>query len=274
MHRVSSREGSFQGGRNGAELWKVQLGEEQEKEGRMLDRFWVFFGSELSREELAVRWMSTAGTSCCPPNGKAGKVLPTARTGLAEESVDPWANNKVVQDMVLRLRNGRMVRLVNYSGLTFQSKVKKVHCFILKTLHYGDTFSHQSHHVVLQVRSHLQFTVFFDQIPHRNLFSWNASVRRHKSGHLPRCAASSTLCQKVAFMEPVISGYASCDFGSEKAIDTFKLMLVPLPGDEAWAWVSHVFVGSPLRIMYSKAGVFGSGIAGFLMRWTKKCGSS
>ncbi|KAG0454518.1 hypothetical protein HPP92_023535 [Vanilla planifolia] len=34
-----------------------------------------------------------------------GKVLPNRQNCLAEESVIRWANNKVVQDMVLRLRN-------------------------------------------------------------------------------------------------------------------------------------------------------------------------
>ncbi|PKU76425.1 Putative pentatricopeptide repeat-containing protein [Dendrobium catenatum] len=174
-----------------------------------------------------------------------------------------------------------------YSETRYLVEVKKLHGLILKTLHYSNTLLFNNL-ITSYSKSNLPSYAYrvFLQIPCQNLFSWNAVLSSSaKSGHLSEmCNIFNSMPERDCISwNSVISGYASHGF-PEKAVHTYKLMLrdgcsmqnritfstmliissamvsftlgiqVHCQGIKHGLG-SHVFVGSPLVGMYSKAGL-------------------
>ncbi|KAL0911028.1 hypothetical protein M5K25_019131 [Dendrobium thyrsiflorum] len=174
-----------------------------------------------------------------------------------------------------------------YSETRYLVEVKKLHGLILKTLHYSNTLLFNNL-ITSYSKSNLPSYAHrvFLQIPCRNLFSWNALLSSSaKSGHLSEmCNIFNSMPERDCISwNSVISGYASHGF-PEKAVDTYKLMLregCSMQNRITFSTMliissamvsftlgmqvhcqglkhglgSHVFVGSPLVGMYSKAGL-------------------
>ncbi|KAF8378525.1 hypothetical protein HHK36_029868 [Tetracentron sinense] len=168
-----------------------------------------------------------------------------------------------------------------------QSQAKKLHCLIIKTLRRPDTFLSNNLISAYSKFSNLSYARrTFDQIPQPNPFSWNTILSAYsKSGllsemqeifnRMPNRDGVSWNC--------VISGYASYGF-SDDSVKTYKLMLedgsanlnritfstmLILSSNRCsidlgrqihgqvmkFGFGSYAFVGSPLVVMYSKAGL-------------------
>ncbi|ONK68240.1 uncharacterized protein A4U43_C05F9150 [Asparagus officinalis] len=167
-----------------------------------------------------------------------------------------------------------------------QTQLKKLHCLILKSFYLlQDTFllnnlisSYSNSNLLKYARN------VFDQIPHPNLFSYNAILSAYsKSGGLSQMKRIFDLMPSKDGISwnAVISGYAAYN-SPHNAVQTYRLMLrngnvgpnritfstmlilssarcSPAFGRQVhcqiikYGFQSHMFVGSPLVDMYSKA---------------------
>ncbi|KAF6169109.1 hypothetical protein GIB67_038606 [Kingdonia uniflora] len=168
-----------------------------------------------------------------------------------------------------------------------QTQAKKLHCFVLRTLSFQDTFLSNNLITVYAKLGNLTYAnKVFEQIPHPNLFSWNIIISSYsKTGKLSEMREMFVRMpdKDGVSWNSVISGYVN--YGSRRdALDVFKLML----RDGYWnvnritfstmlilvssrfsvglgkqihglvvkfGFESYVFVGSSLVDMYSKGGL-------------------
>ncbi|PKA54748.1 Putative pentatricopeptide repeat-containing protein [Apostasia shenzhenica] len=185
--------------------------------------------------------------------------------------------------------------LRQYSNSKHLSQLKVLHGIILKTIFPNDTFL-SNNLISSYSKSNLPCHArrVFDQMPQRNLFSWNALLSAFaKSGHISEmCRVFDSMPARDGISwNSAISGYASHGF-HVKAIETYKLMvneefsmqnritfstMLILSSTMASTTVgilvhchimkrgfgSHVFVGSPLVDMYSKAGLVAEALLAF-----------
>ncbi|XP_009767245.1 putative pentatricopeptide repeat-containing protein At1g68930 [Nicotiana sylvestris] len=167
-----------------------------------------------------------------------------------------------------------------------QNQIKKLHCFILKTIANPETFLLNN---LINTYSKLNNKEYahkvFEQIPQPNQFSWNTVLSVYsKSGNLVRMGEVFSLMPKRdgVSWNLIISGYASQGLCID-ALKAYKLMLedgrmslnritfstvIILSSDNGWirmgrqihgqivkcGFEEYVFVGSPLVDMYAKAG--------------------
>lgn len=168
-----------------------------------------------------------------------------------------------------------------------QIQAKKLHCVIIKSLSYRDTFLSNN-----LISAYFKFNDLryahrvFDQIPQPNLFSWNTLLSAYsKSGNLPNMLEvfNRMPARDGVSWNSIISGYSNHGFvgdsvrayklmlkeGESPNRITFSTMLILSSGQSSWVslgrqihcqitkfgFESYAFVGSPLVDMYSKAGL-------------------
>nr|XP_016461487.1 PREDICTED: putative pentatricopeptide repeat-containing protein At1g68930 [Nicotiana tabacum] len=167
-----------------------------------------------------------------------------------------------------------------------QNQIKKLHCFILKTIANPETFLLNN---LINTYSKLNNKEYahkvFEQIPQPNQFSWNTVLSVYsKSGNFVQMRKVFNLMPKRdgVSWNLIISGYASQGLCID-ALKAYKLMLedgrmslnritfsavIILSSDNDWirmgrqihgqikkcGFEEYVFVGNPLVDMYAKAG--------------------
>ncbi|CAI9096392.1 OLC1v1032535C1 [Oldenlandia corymbosa var. corymbosa] len=177
--------------------------------------------------------------------------------------------------------------LKHYCETNKLNEVKKLHCFILKTLDYPETYLLNN---LINAYGKLNSLGYarntFDQIPSPNLFSWNSILSAYsKSGDVSRMRETFNFMPRKdrVSWNLIISGYASHGFCKE-ALKAYKLMIrdeliclnritlstmLILSYDKDWihlarqihgqimkcGFMSCVFVGSSLLDMYAKSGL-------------------
>nr|XP_043625876.1 putative pentatricopeptide repeat-containing protein At1g68930 [Erigeron canadensis] len=169
-----------------------------------------------------------------------------------------------------------------------QFQVKKLHCYIIKTLFDTETFLLNNLISSYCKLGNINYArKVFDEIPQPNLFSWNNILSAYsKSGNLLEMEKILNIMPRRdgVSWNSVISGYAS--FGTYgKAVEAYKMMLKEERGVSlnritfstmlilssnnglvdlgkqihgqvvSYGFESYVFVGSPLVEMYCKAGI-------------------
>ncbi|XP_050221710.1 putative pentatricopeptide repeat-containing protein At1g68930 [Mercurialis annua] len=167
------------------------------------------------------------------------------------------------------------------------NQAKKLHCHIIKTLPYPETFLINN---LINTYSKLDNLTYarhlFDELPQPNSFSWNTILSAYsKSGHISKMQEIFNLMpiRDGVSWNSVISGYGSCGSVVE-AVKAFNLMMrdgafnlnritfstmLMLASSQGFVVLgrqvhglivkfgfrSYVFVGSPLVDMYAKTGL-------------------
>ncbi|PWA76031.1 pentatricopeptide (PPR) repeat-containing protein [Artemisia annua] len=164
--------------------------------------------------------------------------------------------------MSYNISNHYCALLKTYCETHNQYQIKKLHCFIIKTLIETETFLLNNLISSYCKLGNITYArKVFDEIPHPNLFSWNNILSAYSKSRnileMERVFNRMPRRDGVSW-NAVIAGYGGVGFW-DKSVECYKVMLREGRGVHGqivrYGFGGYVFVGSPLVEMYAKGGL-------------------